>query len=95
MPSVSRAQQAAMHAAAAGNSTIGIPQSVGEDFSAADHARGPTKLPAHAPKKKKSDFHTAMQHHGVAKGSGDHARHPATSHYRGATVDRAAYRSKA
>jgi hypothetical protein len=45
MPSVSRAQQAAMHAAAAGNSTIGIPQSVGEDFSAADHARGPAKLP--------------------------------------------------
>jgi len=34
-----------MHAAAAGNSTIGIPQSVGEDFSAADHARGPAKLP--------------------------------------------------
>lgn len=45
MPSVSRAQQKAMHAAAAGNSSIGIPQSVGEDFSAADHARGPAKLP--------------------------------------------------
>jgi hypothetical protein len=37
-----------MHAAASGNSTIGIPQSVGEDFSAADHARGPAKLPARA-----------------------------------------------
>ena len=35
-----------MHAAAAGNSTLGIPQGVGEDFSAADHARGPAKLPA-------------------------------------------------
>ena len=46
MPSVSRAQQKAMHAAAAGNSTLGIPQGVGEDFDAADHARGPTKLPA-------------------------------------------------
>jgi len=46
MPSVSRAQQAAMHAAAAGNSTLGIPKGVGEDFDAADHARGPTKLPA-------------------------------------------------
>jgi len=45
MPSVSRAQQKAMHAAAAGRSTIGIPQSVGEDFAAADHARGPAKLP--------------------------------------------------
>lgn len=51
MPSVSRAQQAAMHAAAAGNSTIGIPKSVGEDFSAADHARGPAKLPEHVGKK--------------------------------------------
>jgi hypothetical protein len=86
MPSVSRAQQKAMHAAAAGNSTIGIPQSVGEDFSAADHARGPTKLPA-----RKSDFHKAMQSHGVAKGTGEHKRHPATSHYRAPTVDKARY----
>lgn len=46
MPSVSRAQQKAMHAAEAGHSTLGIPQSVGADFDAADHARGPTKLPA-------------------------------------------------
>jgi hypothetical protein len=45
MPSVSRDQQKAMHAAAEGRSTIGIPQSVGEDFAAADHARGPAKLP--------------------------------------------------
>jgi hypothetical protein len=91
MPSVSRAQQAAMHAAAAGNSTIGIPQSVGAEFSAADHERGPTKLPERAPKKK-SDFHTAMQHHGVTKGGGDHKRHPASGHYKGDTVDRASYR---
>jgi hypothetical protein len=34
-----------MHAAAAGHSTLGIPKSVGADFDAADHARGPTKLP--------------------------------------------------
>jgi|HubBroStandDraft_4_1064222.scaffolds.fasta_scaffold00106_17 hypothetical protein len=73
MPSVSRAQQKAMHAAAAGNSTIGIPQSVGEDFSAADHARGPAKLPA-----RKSSFATAMKSHGYSKG--EHKRHPATSH---------------
>lgn len=45
MPSVSRAQQKAMHAAAEGRGTIGIPPSVGKEFSAADHARGPTKLP--------------------------------------------------
>ena len=89
MPSVSRAQQQAMHAAEAGHSTLGIPQSVGAEFDAADHARGPTKLPA-----RKSSFHTAMQHHGMAKGAGDHKRHPSTSHYRGATVAKAAYRSK-
>lgn len=86
MPSVSRAQQKAMHAAAAGNSTIGIPQSVGEDFAAADHARGPAKLPA-----RKSDFHKAMQSHGVAKGTGEHKRHPATSHYKAPDVAHARY----
>lgn len=90
MPSVSRAQQSAMHAAASGNSTIGIPQSVGEDFAAADHARGPTKLPAHAPKKR-SDFHSAMQAHGVVKGDGKNKRHPATQHYKGASVAQARY----
>ena len=79
MPDVSRAQQKAMHAAAAGNSTIGIPQSVGQEFAAADHARGPTKLPARA--KKRSDFHTAMQGHGLARGDGSNKRHPASSHY--------------
>jgi hypothetical protein len=80
-----------MHAAAAGNSTLGIPQSVGADFAAADHARGPAKLPERV-SKKKSDFHTAMQHHGVTKGDGDHKRHPASGHYKGDTVDRASYR---
>jgi hypothetical protein len=90
MPSVSRAQQAAMHAAAAGKSTIGIPQSVGEDFSAADHARGPTKLPARA----KSDFHKAMQGHGFVRGDGQHKRHPATDVYKGPSVAKAKYRSK-
>lgn len=88
MPSTSRAQQKAMHAAAAGNSTIGIPQSVGEDFAAADHARGPTKLPA-----RKSDFHQAMQAHGVSRGDGSHKRHPSTSHYKAPSVSQAKYRS--
>jgi len=36
MPPVSEAQRAAMHAAAAGHSTIGIPQTVGKEFSNAD-----------------------------------------------------------
>jgi hypothetical protein len=91
MPSVSRAQQQAMHAAASGNSTLGIPQSVGEDFAAADHARGPAKLPA----RKRSDFHTAMQSHGFSKGDGVHKRHPSTDHYKAPSVSQARYRSKA
>ena len=43
MPPVSQAQRAAMHAAAAGKSTIGIPKKVGEEFVAADKGG---KLPA-------------------------------------------------
>ena len=37
MPAVSKAQNAAMHAAAAGHSTLGIPKKVGKEFSAATH----------------------------------------------------------
>ena len=40
MPIVSKAQNAAMHAAAAGKSTIGIPKKVGAEFVAA----GPKKI---------------------------------------------------
>lgn len=51
MPIVSKAQNAAMHAAANGRSTIGIPQSVGKDFVAAGPAS--KKLPERkAPPKK-------------------------------------------
>lgn len=42
MPVVSKAQNAAMHAAASGNSTLGIPQSVGAEFTA-DQAPGSVK----------------------------------------------------
>lgn len=49
MPSVSAAQRGAMFAAAAGKSTIGIPQSVGQEFAEADTGG---KLPAKAPKEK-------------------------------------------
>lgn len=66
MPSVSQKQHNAMEAAAHGHSTLGIPASVGADFSAADKGK---------------DFHTAMAHHGAARGKGDHKRHPATGHY--------------
>ena len=51
MPSVSRQQQKAMFAAASGKSNIGIPKKVGEDFAAADIARGPKKLPMRASKR--------------------------------------------
>jgi hypothetical protein len=42
MPPVSQKQRAAMHAAASGKSTLGIPKKVGAEFVAADK---PGKLP--------------------------------------------------
>lgn len=56
MPSVSKAQNAAMHAAAEGKSTIGIPQSVGKEFTDAQTPGSVKKLPEHVsdkPKKRK------------------------------------------
>lgn len=49
MPIVSQAQRGAMYAAQAGKSTLGIPQSVGQEFVEADTGG---KLPAKAPKEK-------------------------------------------
>jgi hypothetical protein len=37
MPAVSKAQNAAMHAAAEGHSTLGIPKKVGKEFANATH----------------------------------------------------------
>jgi len=51
MPPVSEKQRRAMHAAAAGHSTIGIPKKVGKEFSNADK---PGKLPESKHKKHKS-----------------------------------------
>lgn len=48
-PPVSEAQRRAMHAAASGHSTLGIPKSVGKEFSDADK---PGKLPARIEKAK-------------------------------------------
>lgn len=45
MPVLSKAQNAAMHAAAEGESTLGIPQSVGRDFVNASHGVKVSKLP--------------------------------------------------
>lgn len=58
MPPVSQAQRKAMYAAAEGKSTIGIPQKVGEEFTAADK---PGKLPAKAPKKKRDPIKGAVK----------------------------------
>ncbi len=47
MPPVSQNQNAAMHAAAEGKSTLGIPKKVGQDFVTADHGRSIADLPSH------------------------------------------------
>lgn len=57
MPSVSKAQNAAMHAAAEGKSTLGIPQRVGEEFTKAQAPgsvkRLPERIKSAAPKMRK------------------------------------------
>ena len=66
MSTVSRAQSRAMHAAAEGNSTLGIPASVGKEFVAADRGRKIKKLPKHVRKAHKagliSDKQLAKMH---------------------------------
>lgn len=47
MPVVSKAQNAAMHAAEQGESTIGIPPEVGKKFVAESHGQKVGKLPKH------------------------------------------------
>lgn len=49
MPVVSQSQNAAMHAAAQGHSTLGIPASVGKDFVNASHGVNVSALPQRAP----------------------------------------------
>ena len=46
----SKAQNAAMHAAAAGKSAIGIPKKVGEKFVTESHGQKVKKLPQHSDK---------------------------------------------
>jgi hypothetical protein len=45
MPMLSKAQNAAMHAAAAGKSTLGIPKSVGAKFVKEQHGKSLKGLP--------------------------------------------------
>ena len=69
MPSRSRAQQRAMHAAASGRSFLGIPRKVGREYVKADKARGPVKLPE--TKHKRGEVNRAMDRaRGSAKKGG-------------------------
>lgn len=54
MPMVSKAQNAAMHAAAQGKSTIGIPEAVAEKFVQASHGEDVKALPKRIPHPKGS-----------------------------------------
>ena len=51
MPMESKAQNAAMHAAAEGKSTIGIPKKVGKKFVKESHGQKIKKLPQHMRKR--------------------------------------------
>ena len=53
MPAKSKAQNAAMHAAAAGRSGLGIPKRVGKEFVKSQVGKSLKGLPAKVAKKKK------------------------------------------
>lgn len=53
MPVVSQAQNAAMHAAEEGRSTLGIPQSVGAEFTKDQKPGSVKRLPKHVRKSAK------------------------------------------
>ena len=58
MPAKSKAQARAMFAAASGHSTLGIPQSVGQEFSSATHnVKGLPERLGKLAKKRKSKKH--------------------------------------
>ena len=52
MPAVSKAQNAAMHAAAEGHSTLGIPKSVGKDYVSATHGKSVSRMPEYVSRRK-------------------------------------------
>lgn len=56
MPSVSKAQNAAMHAAAEGKSNLGIPASVGKEFTSAQTPGSVKNLPERKTPKKRKPF---------------------------------------
>jgi len=74
-PPVSEAQRRAMFAAASGHSTLGIPKSVGKEFSDADQGG---KLPEHK-KTKKDEVPMAKEHIGFDKLKNKLAHKPGVS----------------
>ena len=74
MPIQSKAQQAAMYAAKSGDSTLGIPQSVGADFVAAGPAGGSFgKLPQKKKVKTGARTNKALSEGRVSKEAMDRA----------------------
>jgi hypothetical protein len=61
MPVVSKAQNAAMHAAAEGKSTLGIPARVGKDFVKASHGMSVKSLPQRVNQKKSKQSSSARK----------------------------------
>lgn len=92
MPSVSKAQSAAMHAAAAGRSTLGIPKKVGRDFVNADKGRKVGAQAEHVkaakPKKPERDRRAefmaqrAKEHGSVRKAAGEFKTSKSSLHRR-------------
>jgi hypothetical protein len=51
MPAVSKKQLKAMHAAASGHSTLGIPKKVGKEYVKAQHGKSAKRLPTRKTKR--------------------------------------------
>lgn len=62
MPMESKDQNAAMHAAAEGHSTLGIPQSVGQKFVNASHGERVRDLPERVSPLKRAKQHLLRRH---------------------------------
>jgi hypothetical protein len=67
MPVVSQAQNAAMHAAAEGDSTLGIPKKVGKEFVKASHGTKVKRLLKHVRRQAKSMRNRGMISEKAAK----------------------------
>lgn len=63
----SKAQNAAMHAAAEGKSTIGIPKKVAQKFVAESHGQAVKKLPMHKRKRVRHAMRSGMISEKAAK----------------------------